>query len=197
MLFNSPTLGIIQMKNFSSAHYFFNNLFSVRNICFWFQKRKSQQQDFPKDGNSGPSLSSHERPSLMTRRCGLDPSAIQAPKVPNSQKLQKPQELAIKVKGKGQQMDRDRWRTAKKPGDTTGQPDDNRLSGFLFSSHSDLADLSSLWRLNTFVSGHDQKCSSDHLKSCCAPYTSVFQKFWIRFWFTFVFTSGEAGSCWY
>lgn len=83
----------------------------------------------------------------MSRTCGVVPSAVWAPKVPNPQKLQKPQELAIKVEGKGQQMDRDRWRTAKKPGDTAGQPYGSHLNGFLFSSNSDLADLSSLFCL--------------------------------------------------
>lgn len=79
---------------------------------------------------------------FMTRKCGLVPSAVQAPKVPNHQKLPEPQEPTIKVKSRGQQMDGDRWRTTKKPGDTTGQPNNNHLSGFLFSLHSDLADLS-------------------------------------------------------
>lgn len=80
----------------------------------------------------------------MTWTCGFVPSTAQAPEVPNLQKLQKPQELAIKVEDKGHQMDRDRWRTAKKPGDMTGQSGGSHLSGFAFSSNSDLADLSSL-----------------------------------------------------
>lgn len=122
--------------------FFTYNLFSVRNVCFWFQKRKcSQHRDFPQDGNSGPSILFHEGLLFITRKCRLVPSLVQAPKVPNHQKLS---ELTIKVKSRGQQMDGDRWRTTKRPGDTTGQPDNNHLSGFPFSSHSDLADLSSL-----------------------------------------------------